>query len=227
MLELMDPNKMIKLGVRMKKEWILFFQLFWAFFKIGPVTFGGGYAMIPLIEREVVEKYKWVKIEEVSDMFALSGTAPGAIAINAATFIGHKIGGIRGAIAAMIGVLLPTFIIVMLLNVIFISFQGNPHVEAAFLSIRAAVVALITYAAIKIAKTSILDKSTLILSISMVFMMLVFHWNPILVIFTGALLGIIIVKVKELLNIPVVFDDQPHNKKEKVTVKVKREKLRM
>lgn len=200
----------------MKKNWSLLFQLFWVFFKIGPVTFGGGYAMIPLIEREVVKKRKWVEIEEVSDMFALSGTAPGAIAVNAATFIGHKIAGVRGAIAAMIGVLLPTFLIVMLLNIIFVSFEGNPHVKAAFLGIRAAVVALIAYAAIKIARTSILDKSTFILMIVMVIMMLVFHWHPIFVIVTGALLGIIIVKVKELMNIPVRLDHNQEKNKESI-----------
>lgn len=212
--------------VRMRSEWKLIFQLFWTFFKIGPITFGGGYAMIPLIEREVVEKKKWVKIEEVSDMFALSGTAPGAIAVNAATFIGHRIAGVRGAIAAMVGVLLPTFVIVMLLNVVFVSLQGNPHVEAAFLGIRAAVVALIAYAAIKIARTSILDKSTLVLTICMVFMMVVFHWHPILVIFTGALLGIIIVKVKELMGLPVHFDTN-QAKKEELAVEVVKEEMRM
>ncbi|WP_236036417.1 chromate transporter [Heyndrickxia oleronia] len=200
----------------MKKNWSLLFQLFWVFFKIGPVTFGGGYAMIPLIEREVVKKRKWVEIEEVSDMFALSGTAPGAIAVNAATFIGHKIAGVRGAIAAMIGVLLPTFLIVMLLNIIFVSFEGNSHVKAAFLGIRAAVVALIAYAAIKIARTSILDKSTFILMIVMVIMMLEFHWHPIFVIVTGALLGIMIVKVKELMNIPVRLDHNQEKNKESI-----------
>lgn len=190
----------------MKREWKLFIQLFWSFFKIGPVTFGGGYAMIPLIEREVVKRRKWVKVEDVSDLLALSGTVPGAIAVNAATLIGHRIAGICGAIAAMIGVLLPTFIIMILLNVVFVSLQGNPHVEAAFLGIRASVVALIVYAAIKMAPTSILDKSTATLTISMVLIMVMFHWNPILVIFAGALLGIIIVKVKTLLNITVKLD---------------------
>ncbi|MCJ7841275.1 chromate transporter [Lederbergia sp. NSJ-179] len=162
--------------------------------------------MIPFIEREVVDKKKWVKMEEISDMFALAGTAPGAIAVNAATFIGHKIAGVRGAIIAMAGVLLPTFLIVLFLNLIFISVQGNPHVEAAFQGIRAAVVALIAYAAIKIAKTSILDKSTFVLMACMVVMLVIFHWHPILVIASGALLGIMIVKVKELLHMSVPLD---------------------
>lgn len=165
--------------------------------------------MIPLIEREVVAKRKWVKMGEVSDMFALAGTAPGAIAVNAATFIGHKVAGVRGAIVAMVGVLLPTFLLVLLLNLIFLTLKGNPHVAAAFQGIRAAVVALIAYAAIKIAKTSILDKSTFVLMVAMVVMMVVFHWHPIVVIVSGALLGIMLVKVKELLHISV-----PHNSKQ-------------
>ena len=78
------------------REWKVLFQLFWTFFKISPVTFGGGFAMMPLIEKEVVEKRKWLKSEDVTDVFALSQSVPGAVAINSATFIGHRIGGIKG-----------------------------------------------------------------------------------------------------------------------------------
>ncbi|GIN70564.1 hypothetical protein J14TS2_10390 [Bacillus sp. J14TS2] len=208
-----DNIREIQKAGRNLKNWRLLLQLFWTFLKIGPITFGGGYAMIPMIEREVVDKRKWVKMEEVSDMFALAGTAPGAIAVNAATFIGHKIAGVLGAIVAMIGVLLPTFLIVMLLNLIFLSIKGNPHVDAAFQGIRAAVVALIAYAAIKIAKTSILDAPTFILMVFMVVMMLVFHWHPILVIVSGALLGILIVKIKEVLHMRPRHDNRPPIKK--------------
>ncbi len=76
----------------MKVQWNTLFQLFWTFFKIGPATFGGGFAMIPLIEREIVEKKKWLKSEEVTDVFALSQSVPGAVAINSAAFIGHESG---------------------------------------------------------------------------------------------------------------------------------------
>lgn len=95
----------------MKKDMKLLGQIFISFLKIGPVTFGGGYAMIPLIEREVVKNKQWLKIEDVSDVFALAESVPGAIAINSATFIGHRIAGIRGAICAMLGVLLPLFLL--------------------------------------------------------------------------------------------------------------------
>ena len=93
-------------------------------------------------------------------MFALSQSVPGAVAINSATFIGHRIGGIKGSIAAMIGISLPTFLIVITLGILYFFIQDNPKIEAAFLAIRASIVAIIAYAAIKTAKTAIIDKST-------------------------------------------------------------------
>lgn len=175
-------------------------QIFWSFFKIGPVTFGGGYAMIPLIEREVVVKRKWVKTEEVTDIFALAESVPGAIAINSATFIGHRIGGVRGAIAAMLGVLLPTFLIVLALCILFLSLQGNQKMEAAFVGIRSAIVALIVYAAIKIGKIAILDRITLTLAIITVLFLLFIPIHPVLIIVSGACLGVLLSKMKDKLN---------------------------
>ncbi|MDR7001064.1 chromate transporter [Neobacillus niacini] len=187
----------------MKPNWKLLIELFWIFFKIAPVTFGGGYAMIPLIERQFVLKKQWLKMKEVSDIFALSGTAPGAIAVNCATFIGYRFGGIWGAIAALAGILLPTVLIVCFLSIFFILFKGHSYFEAAFLGIRAAVVALIVYAAIEISKTALLDKSTFILCAGMVVMMLVFQIHPIIALFLGALSGMMIIKAKKWLGIAV------------------------
>ncbi|TDK60900.1 chromate transporter [Bacillus salipaludis] len=187
----------------MKSKLKLLIVLFWIFFKIAPVTFGGGYAMIPLIERQFVHKKQWLNMKDVSDIFALSGTAPGAIAVNCATFIAYRFGGVLGAIAALAGVLFPTVIIVCFLSIFFILFKDNSYFESAFLGIRAAVVALILYAAIEISKTALLDKSTFILCAGMVVMMLVFHLHPIIAIFLGALFGIMIVKVKKWLGIAV------------------------
>lgn len=178
----------------MKDQWKILFQLFWTFFKISPVTFGGGFAMIPLIEKEVVEKKKWLKKEDVTDVFALSQSVPGAVAINSATFIGQRIGGIKGAIAAMIGVSLPTFIIVLMLGIFYFYIQDNPKIEAAFLSIRASIVAIIAYAAFKIAKTAIIDKSTF--GIMLIGIPVLFFIHPVIAIVAGALVGIITVKVK-------------------------------
>jgi chromate transporter len=187
-----------------KAQWKRLFQIFWTFFKIGPVTFGGGFAMIPLIEKEVVEKRKWLKSEDVTDVFALSQSVPGGVAINSATFIGQRIGGIKGAIAAMIGVSLPTFLIVLTLGISYFFIQDHPKVEAAFLSIRASIVAIIAYAAIKIAKTAIVDKSTF--GIMVVGIPALFFIHPVIAIVTGALTGVITISIKMKLGYKIKKD---------------------
>ncbi|MEH7178517.1 chromate transporter [Neobacillus vireti] len=184
----------------MKDGWMKLFWIFWTFFKIGPVTFGGGYAMIPLIEREVVHKKKWLKIEDVTDVFALAESIPGAIAINSSTFIGYRIGGIRGAVAALLGIFLPTFFIVVVLSIVFLQIQGNPKIEAAFQAIRASIVALIVYAGYMIGKSAIIDKTTLCISVGAIFILLFFHLHPVLLILFGIFLGIMLVKVKNRLG---------------------------
>ncbi|MFS0779765.1 chromate transporter [Neobacillus sp. 3P2-tot-E-2] len=186
----------------MKEEWKKLFLIFWTFFKIGPVTFGGGYAMIPIIEKEVVDKKKWIKTEEITDVFAIAGSIPGAIAINSSTFIGYKIGGIKGAIAALIGVFLPTFLIVVALSVIFLQIQNNPKIEAAFQAIRASIVALIAYAGYLISKTAIVDKTTVCISLGSMAMLFFSPIHPVLIILFGILLGISVVKVKHIIGNP-------------------------
>lgn len=119
-----------------RSQWLLILDIFFTFLKIGPVTFGGGYAMIPLIEREVVIRKKWVDGSDVTDVFAVAESVPGAIAINSATFIGYRIAGFGGAIAAMAGVMLPTFCIVVMLSLSFLAVKDHPKVEAAFEGIR-------------------------------------------------------------------------------------------
>lgn len=178
----------------MKEQWRILFQLFWTFFKIAPSTFGGGFAMIPLIETEVVEKKKWLKSEDVADVFALSQSVPGAVAINSASFIGHRISGVKGAIAALIGVSLPTFLIVLSLGLSYFLIAGNAKLEAAFMAIRPAIVAIIVYAAIKVAKTAIVDKFTFFISV--IGVPLLFFLHPILAIVTGAALGVVSLFVK-------------------------------
>ncbi len=183
-------------------------QIFMTFFKIGPVTFGGGYAMIPLIEREVVEKRGWVKTQEVTDIFAVAESVPGAIAINSATFIGYRLAGVAGAIAAMTGVLLPTFFIVVLLSLFFLQVQDNPKVEAAFVAIRATIVALITYAAIKIGKTAVIDKTTVALIAITVAVMYFVHIHPVLLIIGGGLIGIGIIAIKKKLGMHIQLEKE-------------------
>lgn len=191
----------------MRTNWKLLWEIFVTFFKIGPVTFGGGYAMIPLIEREVVTKKKWIKPEDVTDVFAVAESVPGAIAINSATFIGYRIAGPLGAIFAMAGVLIPTFFIIIGLSISYLYFNNNPKMEAAFEGIRPAIVALITFAGYKIGQMAITDKTTLITACITVAVLLLFPIHPGIIILSGAIVGIILVKIKKKLGHKIDFGD--------------------
>lgn len=177
-----------------KTDWKKLLEIFIAFFKIGSFTFGGGFAMIPLIEKEVIDKKGWIKEEEIIDIFALSQSIPGAIAINSATFIGYKIDGKKGAYAATLGVVLPSFFIITLIAAFFSKFQDNPLVLAAFKGIRPTVVGLIGLAAIKIAKNAIKDKWCALITAVATILVLVFDIHAIVTIIGGALIGIILYK---------------------------------
>lgn len=184
--------------MKVKAHTRLLFQIFWSFFKISPVTFGGGFAMIPLIIKDIVEKRKWLTNDDITDVIALSQTVPGAVAVNSATFIGQRIGGIRGALAAMIGVSLPTFLIVLALGASYYYVQDNPKLEAAFVSIRATIVAIIVYAGIKIGKTAIFDKTTFFIMV--VGVPVLFFIHPIVAILLGAITGLVVTSIKTKLG---------------------------
>ncbi len=127
-------------------------SLFTSFFKIGAFTFGGGYAMIPLIQQEVVEKKKWISDEDILDIVAIAETTPGPIAINTATFVGSKVGGVFGAACATFGVVLPSFIIITIISYILEIFQNVQAVQFAFDGIRVGVLALVLKALISMYK---------------------------------------------------------------------------
>ena len=118
-------------------------DLFLTFMKVGAFTFGGGYAMIPLIQREVCENKHWMDESKVLDIVAISESTPGPIAINAATFVGYKTGGFPGACLATLGVVLPSFLIISVISLILSEFKSFKGVQYAFMGIRAAVLALI------------------------------------------------------------------------------------
>ena len=126
--------------------------LFLTFFKIGAFTFGGGYAMIPIIEKEIVEKHKWISGEDVLDIFAISESTPGPIAINTATFIGYKIAGVLGSFCATFGVVLPSFLVISAISLILRQFSDIKTVQYAFNGIRAGVLALIIKALVSMYK---------------------------------------------------------------------------
>lgn len=129
-----------------------FLQVFLAFFKIGLFTFGGGYAMIAVIERELVEKKQWITHEELLDIIAIAESSPGPIAVNSATFIGYKKAGFFGALFATLGVILPSFIIIFAISFFFDKFLELKYVGYAFRGIQVAVAFLILSAGIKMLK---------------------------------------------------------------------------
>ena len=133
-------------------------DLFFTFCRIGGLTFGGGYAMLPIIQKEIVEEKKWATEEEVLDYYAVGQCTPGIIAVNTATFIGYKVHGIIGAIVATLGVVFPSLIIITIIAALLKNFANYSIVQHAFSGIRVVVIALIVSAILKLAKTSIKTK---------------------------------------------------------------------
>lgn len=130
----------------MNKKTKKLLSLFCVFFKIGLFTFGGGYAMIPLIQRETVRNKKWITDDDVLEMVAIAESTPGSIAVNIATFVGYRIAGVLGAFFATVGVVLPSFAVILLISFAINEFQNIPTVQYAFKGIRAGVLALIIHA---------------------------------------------------------------------------------
>ncbi len=138
--------------MNLKEKWNQALQLFGIFFKIGAFTFGGGYAMIPLIEYETAEKRQLIDKQEISDIVAIAESTPGPIAINSATFIGYRSCGVLGSVMATFGVVLPSLIIILTVAFFLRKFVDNTYVQAAFFGIRAGVLALIVKAVVSFYK---------------------------------------------------------------------------
>lgn len=141
----------------LKKYW----KLFSVFFQIGICTFGGGYAMLSLLQKEIVEKYHWATEEELMDYYAIGQCTPGIIAINTSTFIGYKLLGVSGAIAATLGFLTPSIIIITIIAAFIQNFASLEIVKHAFAGIRICVCVLILDAVLKLGKKSIVDKMSI------------------------------------------------------------------
>lgn len=164
-------------------------QLFWMFFRIGIGTIGGGYAMVPMIQHQIVEEKGWLSEEEFLDILAISQTAPGVFAVNMSQHIGQKIGGLRASILATLGVVLPSFIIILLLATIFRSFRDNRWVEYAFMGIRPVVVALIAAPVFSMAKSAKLSWQTLWIPVLVAGLIYLFDVSPVYVLLVAALMG--------------------------------------
>lgn len=167
------------------------FKLFFAFFRIGAFTFGGGYAMLPMLEKEVVDKYKWATMDEIMDYFAIGQCTPGIIAVNTATFIGYKQKKIPGGIIATLGVVTPSVIIISLIATILHGISDNPIVQHAFAGIGVAVCAILFQAIIKLAKSGIKDVFTLILALAALGLSLFFKVSPIIIVILAGASGIL------------------------------------
>jgi len=131
------------------------FDLFRAFFTIGALTFGGGYAMLPMLEREIVNKHKWATQEELLNYFAIGQCTPGVIAVNTATFVGSKVKGVVGGIVSTLGVIAPSILIITVIALVLENFMEITWVQNAFAGIRVAVCALITASVIKLFKSNV------------------------------------------------------------------------
>jgi len=167
------------------------FDIFITFFKIGSFTIGGGLAMIPLIERETVQNKGWIKEEEISDVISLCQSVPGVIAINISIFIGYRRAGLIGAFFAALGVILPSFLIIMLLSNILLKNYSNPYVQKIFAGAKVGVTALLAAVLIKLSRQIIKDAYAFIVAFCAFAAVIVFDVHPFIVIGFGIILGII------------------------------------
>lgn len=167
-------------------------DLFLTFARIGGFTFGGGYAMLPMLEKEVVEKRKWATLEELMDYFAIGQCTPGIIAVNTATFVGQKTKGVIGGIFATLGVVTPSIIIVSLIAAFISGFQEYEIVQHAFAGIRAAVVALIVASVLKLSKKSVVDVTTFIIFLAVALLSFFTDLSPIVFVLAAAVCSFVI-----------------------------------
>ena len=174
----------------------LYWESFSTFFRIGLFTLGGGYAMIPLIEEEVVNKKQWVSKEEMLDLIAIAQSCPGVFAINIAIFIGYKLRKLRGAIATTIGTALPSFLIILAIAVFFSQFKDNRYVAAIFRGIRPAVVALIAVPTFHLGQRAQLNRYTIWIPVVCALAIWALGVSPIYIIIVAALAGYLYGRLK-------------------------------
>ena len=174
----------------MKTLW----QLFAAFCRIGALTFGGGYAMIPLLEREIVDRHHWATEEELMDYYAVGQCTPGIIAVNVATFVGYKIAGNLGGVIATLGVVTPSLLIIMLIASVLQNFADFPAVKSAFAGIRVCVSVLIFNAVLKLWKKAVVDKAALALFLLVFLLSLFTKLSPVVFVVVCAAAGILLTR---------------------------------
>lgn len=179
----------------MKEKFKQLWQLFVTFAIVGVTTFGGGYAMLPALQREVVDKRKWASDEEVMDWYAIGQCTPGVIAVNTATFVGQKQAGVIGGIFATLGVVFPSLVIITIIAAFIQNFAHLAAVQKAFAGIRVCVCVLILNAVVKLWKKSVVDWKTLVIFAAVFAGSVFLSVSPVVYVVIAALAGIV---VKEL-----------------------------
>lgn len=172
----------------MKKLW----ELFVSFFKIGLFTFGGGYAMLPMLQREIVEKHQWVTEDEVLDYYAIGQCTPGVIAVNTATFVGTKLSGALGGAVATFAVVLPSIIIITIISTVLQNFASYEVVQHAFAGIRVAVAALVVVSVWKLYKKGVKGALGNGIFAASLLLVVLFDVSPVWVVLGSLLLGVIL-----------------------------------
>lgn len=177
-------------------------ELYTTFFRIGGFTIGGGYVMLPMMQKEVVDNRGWVTDEDMVNYYALASSVPGVIAINTATMIGYRMAGIPGAIAGTAGMVTPSLCIIMFIAAFLTRFQGYPLVQSAFSGVRVAVFAVMVMAVVRIGKNVIKDWTGWLYAVVAFLLVVVLETSPIYVILMAMVLGILLtlVKAKKINN---------------------------
>jgi chromate transporter len=170
------------------------FEIYLTFFKISSVTFGGGMAMLPILQREIVQDKSWIKDEELLDYYALSQGLPGIIAVNVAVFIGYRKRGVWGAVSASLGIVTPCIIVIVLIAAFLSNFQDYTLVKYAFAGIASGVSALIFNSVASLFKKSVIDFKSIIIYLVTLVLLLILPLSPIVFVLAGALVGVIMKK---------------------------------
>ena len=170
----------------------ILFDLFKTFCRIGGLTFGGGYAMLPMLQKEVVDERKWATNDELLDYYAVGQATPGIIAVNTATFVGYKVKGIWGALFATLGVVSPSFVIILVIASFLQNFSKYVIVQNAFSGIRVAVGVLILNTIIGLLKKSVVNKISMVIFIATCLLGIVLNISPIYIVIAACIIGILI-----------------------------------
>jgi len=170
---------------------LILLSLYLAFFRIGLFTIGGGYAMIPLMEAEMIDRHGWLTAAEFLDIVAVAEMTPGPVAVNAATFIGYRLAGLPGSLLCTLGVISPSLLILLLLSRFLMNFIRNPRAEQFLKGLRSAVIALILLAALNLGQAALVNLNTSVIFAGLLWLSFMRKLNPVCLIGLGALLGLI------------------------------------